>query len=507
MAGTDGAANKTLLNTPGLSLSPLARVGQRTAMAGLLLYAIAAPHSVAVSSIAVGVAGLGWLIRSAALGSLRLTRSKFDLPIFLLLIWTAISSVLSTEARISLLKFRSSWCVFLFYLVPAVVTRRFALLLVSVLILSGIGGSLYSIYDLVRGRGVVVQSISSESPLRRTGLAPGDVIWRVGKQRIYTLTELDSALKYRRPNEPFSISIISQGEHVERPGVLLSIADQAKSSPSGIAGTERTHRFRASGLTRHYETFAELLQLIAQLALGIALANLRNHGANKLFRMTLAATVLLTIGLALTAMRTVIIALLVGASVIAWRSLTGMSKVIFTFPLFFVLAFGAVVVWQTRPQNALQLTDPSSSLRSQVARVGLSRIWLHPIFGHGMDAMQRHWSEWGFPGTDMVHLHSTPLQLAFDRGLPALLIWLWLMGAFWLKISESEYLSRDLSDTNLSGVLLGSLGALTGFLASSLVNYNFGDSEVAMMLWCLMGIAIVMSQSVESETRLTQDSH
>ena len=49
-----------------------------------------------------------------------------------------------------------------------------------------------------------------------------------------------------------------------------------------------------------------------------------------------------------------------------------------------------------------------------------------------MDAMKLHWNEWGFPGKDMLHLHSTPLQLAFDRGLPMLAIWLWMMISFWL---------------------------------------------------------------------------
>ena len=37
---------------------------------------------------------------------------------------------------------------------------------------------------------------------------------------------------------------------------------------------------------------------------------------------------------------------------------------------------------------------------------------------------------------------------------------------------------------------LGTLGALTGFLASSLVNYNYGDAEVAMLFWFLMGMAL-----------------
>jgi hypothetical protein len=281
-----------------------------------------------------------------------------------------------------------------------------------------------------------------------------------------------------------TIGIISRGEQVERP-LLIS-----GGSASGIVGSERNHRFRASGWTRHYETFAELMQMIALLALGLALAHLRNHGANRVFKVAIVAAAVLTAGLVFTAMRTVIVAFVIAASVIAFRSLRGGFKVAFTFALFFVLAFGAVVVWQTRDRNALLLGDPSSSLRLQVARVGLTRIPLHPIFGHGMDAMKLHWTEWGFPGKDMLHLHSTPLQLAFDRGLPMLALWLWLMIAFWWTIAWAERRSADLSDTNAYGILLGTLGALTGFLVSSLVNYNYGDAEVAMMFWFLMGVAV-----------------
>jgi hypothetical protein len=34
---------------------------------------------------------------------------------------------------------------------------------------------------------------------------------------------------------------------------------------------------------------------------------------------------------------------------------------------------------------------------------------------------------------------------------------------------------------------------LTGLLASSLVNYNFGDAEVAMLFWWLMGICVFLA--------------
>jgi len=67
-----------------------------------------------------------------------------------------------------------------------------------------------------------------------------------------------------------------------------------------------------------------------------------------------------------------------------------------------------------------------------------------------------------------------------------------LMIAFWIYVSRAEKNARNRSDTNSYGILLGILGALTGFLISSLVNYNYGDSEAVMLFWCLMGIALVV---------------
>jgi hypothetical protein len=459
---------------------PPEEMGQRIALSGLAIYALFAPHSVAASAIGVGFAGLGWVVRTIRTGNLGLSRSRFDLIIVLSLLWTVASALLSEEPRISIAKLQASWCVFLFYLTRATVDRRTSLMLVTLLIVSGSAGALYSAFDLVRGRGVVIESIATDSPFRQLGVQPGDTIWRVAGRRVYSVEDIDERL---RPGQ-VSVGIISRGEQIERP---LTI-DQPSSA--GLTGIEHNHRFRASGWTRHYETFAELMQMIALLALGLALAHLRNHGPNKAFRIAILAFALLTMGLVFTAMRTVIVAFVIGASLIALRSLRGTLKVAFTFLLFFVLAFAAVVVWQTRDRNALVFGDPSSSLRVEVARVGLSRIAIHPIFGHGMDAMQRHWNEWGFPGSDMLHLHSTPLQLAFDRGLPMLALWTWMMIAFWLFIARAERRASDLSDTPSYGILLGTLGALTGFLASSLVNYNYGDAEVAMMFWFLMGSAV-----------------
>ena len=469
-----------------------AEIGQRTALAGLFLYVIFAPHSVAASAIAIAIASLGWLLRILAGGGLGLRRTKFDLIILLSLIWTVASSVLSAEPAISIAKVKASWCVFIFYLTRAVLTKRSTVALVVVLIVSAAAGSLFSIYDLIRGRGVVVESVAANSPFRALNVQPADTIWRVAGKRVYSTNEIDDVVRSLPSNSVVTVSIISRGEHIERPGLGITSEMQAPGATAGVVGHERSHRFRASGWTRHYETFAELLQMIAQLALGLGLAHLRNHGPNRVFKLIVPATLLITIGIALTAMRTALVAFVAGAFLIAWRSTHSWARLAVTFALFFLLAFGAVVVWETRAPSALLFGDDSSSLRSQIARVGLSRIPQHPVFGHGMDAMHRHWNEWGFPGKEMVHLHSTPLQLAFDRGLPMLGLWLWLMISFWLYIARAEKNAREHSDTNSYGILLGILGALTGFLISSLANYNYGDSEAVMLFWWLMGVGVRM---------------
>ncbi len=470
-----------------------ARLGQNVAVGGLLLFSAFAPHSIAAAEISLAFVGAGWLVRTVATRKTGLRRTPFDVPIWLLFIWTVVSSLLSVEPRISIAKIQSTCVVFLFYFVQAIVTRRVAIALVVVMIFSGLAGTAYSVYDLARGRGVVIESISADSPLRELHVGTGDAVWRVGGHRINSVGEIDRIVSNSPIGTSLTVSVISQGEHIERPGLMVTSAIGSRPSPSGIHGDRATHRFRASGWTRHYETYSEILQVIALLGFGLALGNFRNHGLNRWAKLAFAAAALLGVGIALTAMRTVLVSFAIGVCVTATRSFGRRARVASLAGLLFLLSLGAFVVYQTRAQQALSLRDDSSSLRVQVARVGLSRLLVHPLFGHGMDSMHVHWAEWGFPGKDLLHLHSTPLQLAFDRGLPALVFWLWLMTVFWRTAASGEKSLRDSSDTNRYGALLGATGAVAAFFASSLVNYNFGDGEVALVFWWLMGIVLVLS--------------
>ena len=484
------------------------RALETAALAGFLVYAMAAPHSIAGSWIGISIVVLVWVIRTLVTRKTGLRRTALDLPLWLFFGWTVLSSLFSIEPRQSIPKLINVATFLMFYLAQAMLTRRTAVMVAIMLIASASAGVLWGAGELILGRGVIVAQLSNNSSLRLdTPLQAGDVVWRVNGHRVSSAAEIDALIRATPPGQRAGLSVISHGEHVEWPGVLVTDEMRHAASPSGIVGGGRSHNFRASGWTRHYETFAEVLQLIGLLACAFAVARWRSVSAgprSSSMPLVLAAVafVILAVGIALTAMRTTLLAFAFGMFVMAWRvAASKRQRVAFAALGLLILALGIGVVWRTRARGALSLQDPSASSRLQVAQVAARRVILHPFLGHGMDAMHEHWNEWGFPGKDMLDAHSTPIQIAFDRGLPALGLWLWLMYVFWRMATGTEKKMRGAS-TVIHGLVLGITGGFAGFLLSSMVNYNFGDSEVALLLWWMMGAVVVIDQSNLPSTNL-----
>ena len=85
----------------------------------------------------------------------------------------------------------------------------------------------------------------------------------------------------------------------------------------------------------------------------------------------------------------------------------------------------------------------------------------------------------------------------------ALIVWLMLMGMYARILWRTQrQLSRD--DWIERGVVLGALGGLIGFMLSGFVHYNWGDSEVVMIFYLIMGLSLVVErQSRARDTRAT----
>src|SRR5437762_398862 len=122
--------------------APLVRLATRTAQAGLLLYAVCAPHTIAGAWVGLSLVILGWLARTLLTRRTGLRRTSLDLPLWLLFAWSVASALFSAEPRVSLLKLISVSTFLIYYCVQAMLTRRLAVVLASVMIVSGMAGAL-----------------------------------------------------------------------------------------------------------------------------------------------------------------------------------------------------------------------------------------------------------------------------------------------------------------------------------------------------------------------------
>jgi hypothetical protein len=50
------------------------------------------------------------------------------------------------------------------------------------------------------------------------------------------------------------------------------------------------------------------------------------------------------------------------------------------------------------------------------------------------------------------------------------------------------------------GIVLGALGGMCGFLTSGLVHYNWGDSEVVMIFYLIVGLTLAIERRVRPDS-------
>jgi putative inorganic carbon (HCO3(-)) transporter len=143
-----------------------------------------------------------------------------------------------------------------------------------------------------------------------------------------------------------------------------------------------------------------------------------------------------------------------------------------------VLAPGQV---QDRARTMLNPTDPASRDRIVMWKIGRDMIRDHPVFGMGPEMIQRDYPRYRQAYPEAVnernpHLHNVPIQIAAERGVPALVLWLWFV------IVAGRDLWRQIRAKIAPDVAGAGLAALVAMFAAGLFEYNFGDSEFLMLL-------------------------
>lgn len=232
---------------------------------------------------------------------------------------------------------------------------------------------------------------------------------------------------------------------------------------------------RPQGTLSHWMTYSGTLMLVICAATSRLLYDARDRG------WAAVAMPALVTSLALTLTRSAWVGVFAGVGTLFLlkdRRLVGVLPIVVAV----VVAFAPASVTD-RVYSMFDRNDPTSRDRVAMLEAGRAMVRDHPFAGVGPDMVGRVYPRyrvsWAVQPSN-PHLHNVPMQIAAERGLPALVAWLWCLGAL------VRGLWAMLGRTRAPALTAGALAATAAMLAAGLFEYNFGDSEFLMLFLVLV---------------------
>ena len=247
---------------------------------------------------------------------------------------------------------------------------------------------------------------------------------------------------------------------------------------------------RPQGTLGHYMTYSGLLMLV----IGVALARvLFGRGERTWAALVMPA---LAVAVALSFTRSAAVGACAAAAVLlALKDFRLLAVLPVVAAVFFAAAPGKVTARMTSMFN-----QQDATVRDRVAmlREGEHMIRDRPLVGVGPNMVLRVYPEYRDP--DAVaklnpHLHNVPLQIAAERGIPALAIWLWFLAALTLGLARSFRSGRQ------RFLAAAGLAAVVSMIAAGLFEYNFGDSEFLMLFLIIVTLPFAADRTPDVAPR------
>ena len=230
---------------------------------------------------------------------------------------------------------------------------------------------------------------------------------------------------------------------------------------------------RPQGALGHYMTYSGLVMLVTCAAAARILFT-----RDRIWPSLMMPALLVVLGLTFT--RSALIGACAGvAFLLLLKDLRLLAVMPVLAALFFVLAPPQVT---GRFMSMFDARDPTRLDRVTMLKVGGRMVADRPLTGVGPAQVGPHYREFLHRGESEQlnpHLHNVPMQIAAERGIPALVIWVWLIATLAIDMvrrlgSESRFLAAT------------ALASIVAMLAAGLAEYNFGDSEFLMLFLVLM---------------------
>jgi O-antigen ligase len=159
-----------------------------------------------------------------------------------------------------------------------------------------------------------------------------------------------------------------------------------------------------------------------------------------------------------------------------------------------VLVMVAPAGIRNRAFSIVDPNDPSNVDRIAMLHVGAGMVRAHPFVGVGPEMVETEYVKYRpavYTNATNPHLHNVPAQIAAERGLPALIAWLWFV------VIAGRDLFRQATRGPSRAVAAAGLAALVAMLTAGLFEYNFGDSEFLMLFLGLITLPFAAARGSE----------
>ena len=256
---------------------------------------------------------------------------------------------------------------------------------------------------------------------------------------------------------------------------------------------------RELGTYSHSMTFAGQVMLVGVFGGALFLGWLRSLKLKVLWGIPLSV---ILVSIPLTYLRNVWLGGMFGlALVIGFKG----KKILIVFLMGIVLVFSSLAALEPGFRDRLKsLVDPE--FPSNIERIGMWKVSLdmfgeNPILGVGPGnyTLSSGPYRMKYKVIGKSHPHNNLLSQLTEKGMLGLGVYLWLWVVFY---KETWKAWKKAQSEKIRAVLVGGMGALAAFHVGGMFEGNFGDSEVAMMMWLIVGFSLWAIQEGNSENMI-----
>jgi len=236
-------------------------------------------------------------------------------------------------------------------------------------------------------------------------------------------------------------------------------------------GSER----RLQGTLSHWMTYSGTLMLVICAAAGRLLFDQRERAWAVIVMPALVASLMLSF---------------TRSAMVGAAAGVGTLLLMRDFRLIAVLPIVAAAVIAISPArlsdriySTFDFNDPTNRDRVAMLQAGAAMVADYPLTGVGPELIGEVYPRYRVATAiqdQNLHLHNVPMQIAAERGLPALALWCWFVITAVVGLRATRRRAREPIYASVA------LGAVAAMLTAGLFEYNFGDSEFLMLFLILL---------------------